>query len=79
MTTKHSKDEARLAKQIAVSELAGNSDITSVGIGMTEDRSDYAVTVTAKTLNALKVIPARFGDVPVRKLVTGGFSALKDR
>jgi hypothetical protein len=78
MVMKHSKDEARVAKQLAVSELAGNSDITSVGIGMTEDKSDYAVTITAKTLNALKFIPARFGSVPVRKLVTGGFTALKD-
>ena len=75
---RHSREDARAAKQRAVADLSTDADVTSVGLGMTEDRSDYAVTVTVRNRRALSRIPQTIGTVPVRAVVSGVFTAVAD-
>ncbi len=71
MSPRHSRDEVRSAKREAVERFQTDKEVTSVGIGMTEDRSDYAVTITVANNRALRKLPLTIGTVPVRGLVTG--------
>lgn len=75
MTTMlHSRDEARGAKQQLSAKFGGNDGITSFGIGMTEARDSYAVTVTVDDAAHAAKLPDEVEGVPVRVLVTGAFA-----
>lgn len=76
MAFQHSADEVRIAKREAASRFEGDEDVTSIGIGVTEDRSDLAVTITVRHKRALKRLPETIGTVPVRTTVTGRASKL---
>ena len=71
MALKHSREEARTAKVAAVNRFHNDQDVTGIGIGMTEDRSDYAVTVTVANDFALNRIPHKIKGVPVRAVILG--------
>lgn len=76
MAFKHSREEVREAKRAALDHLRNEAGVTSIGIGLTEDEQDYAVTITVDDSKTLDRIPERFGTVRVRTLVTGKFSGL---
>lgn len=76
MAFQHSADEVRSAKREAASRFGDDEDVTSIGIGVTEDRCDLAVTITVKHERALKRLPQTIGTVPVRTTVTGATSKL---
>ena len=65
----HSREEVLTAKAVAADRFRDDAAVTSVGIGMTEDFSDYAVTITVSTFRAMERMPVRIGSVPVRVAV----------
>ena len=71
----HTRDEARRAKLAASEQFRHDTGVTSVGIGWTEDRSDYAVTITIAHPGTRLRIPTSICDVPVRVVVVGEASA----
>ena len=71
MTTRHSREQVRSAKAEAAERFKDDLDVTSVGIGMTEDQKDYAVTITVAHEKVLKKLPSHIGNVPVRAAVSG--------
>lgn len=72
----HSREEARSAKQLAAERFRDDVEVTSVGLGMTADRSDYAVTITVANGRVLKRIPRTIGSIPVRTAILGEALAL---
>jgi hypothetical protein len=74
MVRKHTREEARLAKTEAAARFKDDGDVTSIGIGMTEDRSDLAVTITVRNSKALSRLPRCIGTVPVRSMVSGSLT-----
>ena len=71
MKLHHSREEVRFAKNRAADHFRDDASVTSVGIGITEDQSDYAVTITVSSHQVLSRIPATIGSVPVRTAVAG--------
>jgi hypothetical protein len=71
MKQRHSREQVRTAKAAAADRFRDDDAVTSVGIGMTEDRSDYAVTITVSSAQALPRMPLKIGSVPVRVAVVG--------
>ena len=71
MKPRHSREQVRTAKAAAADRFRDDAAVTSVGIGMTEDRSDYAVTITVSNPRALTRMPVKIGSVPVRVAVVG--------
>ena len=71
MHPRHSRDDARKAKLAAAARFYDDADVTSVGIGMTADRSDYAVTITVASARALKRMPVSILNVPTRVELVG--------
>lgn len=71
----HSKDEVRSAKAVLNSQIGNLGGITGVGIGMTPDRDDYAITVTVQTEDDRDKIPSEVEGVMVHVVVSGDFSA----
>lgn len=70
-SSKSRREQARFAKNAAAERFRHDREITSVGIGMTEDSSDYAITITVLHEGALEKIPDRIGTVQVRAYVSG--------
>jgi hypothetical protein len=71
MATTHTREQVRLAKAKAAARFKDDLDVTSVGIGMTEDRKDYAVTITVADEKVLEKLPSHIGNIPVRAAVSG--------
>jgi hypothetical protein len=76
MAFQHTADQVRNAKREAATRFEADKDVTSIGIGVTEDRSDLAVTITVRNKRALRRVPGKIGTVPVRTTVTGPSSKL---
>ena len=70
MELKHSREQARSAKVQAVGRFGDDDEVTSVGLGVTEDHSDYAVTITVSSGTALRRLPKQIDGVPVLACVT---------
>jgi len=71
---RHSPDEVRAAKKALLEVLSSILPRASVGIGMAEDRSDYALTVTVDRPAAAKQVPDRFQGLEVQVVATAPFS-----
>ncbi len=71
MTFRHSRNEAREAKRELADRLRNVEGITSIGIGTTESRDDYAVMVTVLDKKSTLQVPDQVDGVPVIVAVTG--------
>lgn len=67
----HTREDARRAKLVAADRFRDDREVTSIGLGWTEDRTDYAVTFTLSNADARCRIPARICDVPTRVVIIG--------
>lgn len=63
-------DEARSAKQRVESQLSGLPGV-SLGIGQTDNGSDYAVVVLVEDEQTARRLPAISSDLPVTIKVSG--------
>lgn len=72
----HSKEDARSAKQLSAERFRDDTEVTSVGLNMTSDRSDYGVTITVANGRALERMPRMISSIPVRTAVCGEAVAL---
>lgn len=78
-TPAHTREDARLAKRVATDRFRDDREVTSIGLGCTEDRTDHAVVITISSPNARRRIPASICDVPTRIVLTGDAIAFGTR
>ena len=73
---KHSREEARRAKQDLLALLSADNPRISVGIGMNSEQSDYALTVSVEAPQAASALPDRFQGLDVMVISDRPFVAL---
>ena len=69
-TLLHSQDEVRAAKRALLEFLADELPRASVGIGVTRDRSDYALMVTVDRAASARYVPKNFQGLEVQVVAT---------
>ena len=69
---------ARAAKEEAKARFGHLDAVSSIGIGMTEDRSKYAITISVADDHARVIIPASIAGVPVRTAIVPRFRKICD-
>lgn len=72
---KHSREEARRAKQDLLALLSQENPRISVGIGMNSENSDYALTVSVETPKLAAALPASFQGLDVQVISESPFVA----
>jgi hypothetical protein len=68
---------ARAAKEEAKARFGHLDAVSSIGIGMTEDRSRYAITISVSDEGARIIIPASIAGVPVRTALVSRFRKMR--